>query len=111
MDARHLEPLQTRIEVVIALSRLLERVEANGLQIGPDQYQSLISQLRNALAAPLPDPALQAILGAHPSSAELWENMHYETSGLSRSSLDRSVSTEMLAAQAIERARRGSAAA
>ena len=43
--------------------------------------------------------ALQAILAAHPATAELYENMHYEVSGLSRSSLDRSVATELLAAE------------
>jgi hypothetical protein len=50
--------------------------------------------------------ALDAILGAHPGSAELYENMHYEESGLSRSPLERSVATEMLASQAIDRASR-----
>jgi hypothetical protein len=66
----------------------------------------LIRQLKSALSEPLPSPALQAILRAHPEAAELYENMHYSESGLSRSSLDRSVATEMLATQAIERASR-----
>jgi len=34
--------------------------------------------------------------------------MHYDVSGLSRSPLERSVSTELLAAQAIDRAARSS---
>jgi len=110
MPAPRLESLQTRIETVIALSRLLERVEASSVSIGADQYQALIRQLKNALSVPLPGPALQTILGAHPATAELYENMHYEESGLSRSSLDRSVATEMLASQAIERASRSARA-
>lgn len=110
MAAPQLEPLQTRLETVIALSRLLERVEARGVSIGPDQYRALVRQLQSALALPLPERALAAILGAHPASAELYENMHYEVSGLSRSPLERSVATELLAGQAIERASRSSRA-
>lgn len=110
MTAPRLEPMQTRIETVIALSRLLERVEASPVAVGADQYQALIRQLKAALSAPLPGPALQAILGAHPASAELYENMHYQESGLSRSPLDRSVATEMLASQAIDRASRSARA-
>ena len=108
MAAPDLEPLQTRLETVIALSRLLERVEARGLSIGADQYRALVRQLQATLATPMPSPALEAILGAHPATAEVYENMHYDVSGLSRSPLDRSVSTELLAAQAIDRAARSS---
>ena len=108
MATPHLEPLQTRIETVIALSRLLERVEARGLSIGADQYRALVRQLQATLATPMPGPALEAILGAHPATAEVYENMHYDVSGLSRSPLERSVSTELLAAQVIDRAARSS---
>lgn len=110
MAASRLEPLQTRLETVIALSRLLERVEANNVAIGADQYRALVRQLQSALATPLPEPALEAILAAHPASAELYENLHYDVSGLSRSSLERSVATELLASQAIDRALRSSRA-
>jgi len=106
MNAPRLESIQTRIETVIALARLLDRVEASPIPLGADQYRALIVQLRAALAAPIPQPALDAILGAHPGTAELYENMHYESAGLSRSPLDRSVATEMLASQLIERASR-----
>lgn len=111
MATPELQPLQTRLETVIALSRLLERVEARGASIGADQYRSLVRQLQAMLATPMPAPALEAILGAHPATAEVYENMHYEVSGLSRSPLERSVSTELLASQVIERARRGPATA
>jgi hypothetical protein len=46
------------------------------------------------------------VLGAHPAAAELYENQHYAQSGLSRSSLERSVQSEMLASQLIARAAR-----
>jgi|ERR1035441_9557512 hypothetical protein len=110
MNAPRLESLQTRLESVIALSRLLERVEASSAPVGADQYQALIRQLKVALSVPIPGPALDAILGAHRATAELYENMNYEMSGLSRSPLDRSVATEMLASQAIERASRSARA-
>ncbi|MEO5883092.1 MAG: hypothetical protein ABIQ06_11810 [Caldimonas sp.] len=110
MTTPRLEPLQSRLETVIALSRLLERVEARGVAIGADQYRALVHQLQDALATPLPEPVLAAILGAHPATAELYENLHYEVSGLSCAPLERSVATEMLASQAIERASRSSRA-
>jgi hypothetical protein len=96
--------VKTRLENVIALARLLERVENNPVATSPDQYQALVRQLKIALAQELPDDALQAVLGAHPGAAELYENEHYAQSGLSRSSLERSVSSEMLASQLIARA-------
>lgn len=102
--------LHSRLETVIALSRLLERVESTPVAISPDQYRALVRQLSAALEAPLPGPALQAICGAHPETAELYENLHYATSGLSRSPLDRSVASEMLASEVIQRASRRSTA-
>lgn len=100
------EPLKTRIETLIALARLLERVETSSSAIGADQYRSLVRQLQVALQIPLPQTVMDAILSAHPATAELYENLHYEASGLSRSALERSVSTEMLAAEWIHKARR-----
>jgi hypothetical protein len=110
MTAPRLASLQSRIETLIALSRLLERVENSPVAADADAYRTLVRQLRAALSAPLPGPALEAILSAHPATAELYENMHYSESGLSRSSLDRSVATELLASQAIDRASRSARA-
>jgi hypothetical protein len=110
MNAPRFASLQSRIETVIALSRLLERIETQPVTVSADGYRTLIRQLTAALTAPLPRPALEAILGAHPGTAELYENIHYGESGLSRSSLDRSVATELLATQAIERASRSARA-
>ena len=101
-----LEILRSRLENVIALARLLERVEAGVTPIDADQYRALVRQLAGALAQDLPDTALQAVLGAHPAAAELYENLHYAQSGLSRASLERSVATEMLASQALAKAAR-----
>jgi hypothetical protein len=101
------EPLHTRLETLIALARLLERVEASPVAVGAGQYRLLVRQIQALLSSPLPAAALQAILKAHPATAEIYENLHYDTSGLSRSSLDRSVATEMLATQLIHKVARG----
>ena len=106
MSAPSTQPLHTRLETLIALARLLERVEATTRAVGADQYRSLVGQIGALLSAPLPGPALHAILAAHPATAEIYENLHYETSGLSRSPLDRSVATERLATQLIAKAAR-----
>jgi len=106
MTAAQRESLKNRLETVIALARLLERVEASGKPVGPDQYRTLVRQLGVALSQEMPDDALQAVLGAHPAAAEVYENLHYAQSGLSRSSLERSVASEMAASQAIARAAR-----
>jgi hypothetical protein len=103
MNAPRTESLHTRLETLIALARLLERVEASPITIGADQYQTLVSQIKAALAAPLPPAPLQAILKAHPATGEIYENMNYEISGLSRSPLERSVATEMLATQLLHK--------
>lgn len=108
MSAPRTESLKTRLETLIALARLLERVEASGAAVGADQYQALVRQLTQVLSQELPDDALQAVLGAHPATAELYENLHYEQSGLSRSSLERSIGSEMLASQVLARAARKS---
>ena len=100
------EPLHTRLETLIALARLLERVEASPVAIGAGQYRSLVRQIQSLLLAPLPAPALQAILKAHSATAEIYENLHYDTSGLSRSSLDMSVASEMLATELIHKVAR-----
>ncbi len=106
MTAAQRESLKNRLENAIALARLLERVETSGRAFGADQYRALVRQLGVALSQEMPDEALQAVLGAHPAAAEVYENLHYAESGLSRSSLERSVSSEMLASQILARAAR-----
>ena len=101
MSAPKLESVKTRLETVIALARLLERVERSPVAPDPDQYRALVRQLGEALESNLPDAALKAILGAYPAAAELYENLRYEKSGLMLSPLERSVETEMLTSQAL----------
>ena len=106
MTTPPLATLKNRLENLIALARLLERVEATGVTVGAEQYRALVRQVAVALSQEMPDDALQAVLGAHPAAAEVYENLHYAQSGLSRSSLERSVGSEMLASQVLARASR-----
>ena len=91
------------LEIAIALARILERVERGTEPFDANQYQVLVARLKSALSADLPEPALNAVLGALPAAAEVYENMNYEFSGLSRSPLDLSVSSERLATQLLTR--------
>ncbi len=104
MSAAQIETLKNRLETVIALARLLERVEHNAPAIGAEQYRSLVRQLSAALAQEMPDQALQAILGAHPAAAEVYENLHYAQAGLSRASLELSIESEKAARRVLDRA-------
>lgn len=92
--------VRTRIENAIALARLLERVEASP-RIDAAAYRQLVRQLEATLAEELPGAVLDAILKTHPAAAVVYENMHYAQSGLSRTPLERSVASEMLAAKLI----------
>lgn len=99
------------LETAIALARILERVERGAQRIDADQYQLLVARLKAALAQNLPEAALDAVLGALPAAAELYENMHYPLSGLSRSPLERSVASELLTAKLLARVSKASKAA
>lgn len=103
MSTPKLESLKTRLETLIALAGLLERVERSGQAPHPEQYRALASQVGHALDAELPSDALKAVLDAFPAAAEIYENRHYVQSGLSRAPLERSVATEMLATQVLHR--------
>ena len=67
MSAPKLESVKTRLENVIALARLLERVERSPVAPDADQYRVLVHQLGESLEANLPEAALKAILGAYPA--------------------------------------------
>ena len=99
MSTQPTTSLQSRLETVIALARLFERIDASGTAPVAEQYQALVAQLKSALGAGLP-------AAAYPATAELYENLHYSESGLSQQPLERSVATEMMAAAAIHRAAR-----
>ena len=94
--------LKNRIENLIAMAQLLERVDANPTLVGAQQYRNLVGTVTGLLAEDdLPDDALRAVLRACPASALLYENMHYDRSGLSQSPLDAAVASEVAASELI----------
>ena len=94
--------LKNRIENLIAMAQLLERVDANPTLVGAQQYLNLVNTVKALLAEDdLPEDALRAVMRACPASATLYENMHYDRSGLSQSPLDAAVASETAAADFI----------
>jgi hypothetical protein len=91
--------LKNRIENLIAMAQLLERVDANPTIVGAQQYLNLVNTVKTLLADDLPEDALRAVLRACPASALLYENMHYDRSGLSQSPLDAAVASELAASE------------
>jgi hypothetical protein len=98
--------IRTRLERVVALAYLLECVEAGTARTDADGYRQLVLRLQAALSEDIHADALQVILNAHPAAGQVFENMHYEHSGLFRAPLERSVSSEQLAKQVLERVAR-----
>jgi len=101
--------VKNHIESLVALAGLLERVEKSPIErVGADQYRALVRQVEAALAEEMPDAALQAVLNAYPATAEVYENLHYTQAGLSRSTLDRSVASEMATSELLAKISAGS---
>ena len=93
--------LKNRIENLIAMAQLLERVDANPTIVGAQQYLNLVNTVKTLLEDDVPEDALRAVLRACPASATLYENMHYDRSGLSQSPLDSAVASEIAASELI----------
>jgi hypothetical protein len=100
--------LQNRIENLIAMVQLLERVDARPTLVGAQQYQNLVQTVRKLLDdEEIPEDARRAVLRASPASATIYENLHYDRSGLSQSPLDAAVSSELAASELLARLRVG----
>ena len=103
MSTRQIQTPRSTANAAFALAHLLERIDRSGNPVDAAQYQIVVSRLKQALSAKLPEAALTAVLNNYPSTAELYENMHYELSGLSQSSLNSAVSAELQTAQLLDR--------
>ena len=90
--------------VVQTLAQRLERLDHSAIIVDAAQYRLVATRLSEALAQAQPSDELRALLNAHPASAELYENLHYSHAGLVRSPLERSLSTEAAARDAIQSA-------
>ncbi|HET9644859.1 MAG TPA: hypothetical protein VFP68_16230 [Burkholderiaceae bacterium] len=100
-------PIPARLTVVVALAKLLQRLEMSRVPVGADQYRSVVDRLSAVLTETPADDALSAILRACPAAAELYENLNYDVAGLCRSPLDASLRAEIEARELITKLRAG----
>ncbi|MDB5856396.1 MAG: hypothetical protein JWQ76_85 [Ramlibacter sp.] len=96
---------------LIMLARMLERLDGSPVPVDAQQYLGVVDHLREALVAAPYDAALEAVLGASPATAELYENLQYQHAGLCRSPLEQGLNAELAARAAIAAARKSAAQA
>lgn len=94
---------------LVMLARMLERLDRSGEPVDPQQYRAVVEHLTDVLRSVPYDAALEAVLQASPSTAELYENLQYQYAGLCRSPLELALDAEMSARGVIDAARRHSA--
>jgi hypothetical protein len=94
------------LTVILTLAQLLERMERTSAPVAADQYRAVVRHLATALGGARLDPWLQAVLDAHPATAELYENLNYDQAGLCLTPLDAAMAAEIEAREAISAARR-----
>ena len=104
MPTPHTTPTrEARLATLVALARLLERVEHSPQPRDAGAYRLLVQRIQAVLAEDLPEDGRRAMLEAFPATAEIHENLHYAQAGLSRAPLDLSVATELRAAGLLAR--------
>ena len=101
--------LPTRLKPLAVLAGLLEKLERQPRQASATQYRQVVLEIRHQLedlstVAALDKP-LDRLLQAFPGTAEVYENIRYEHSGLSRSPLEEATSAEMMATRVVDSAR------
>lgn len=89
---------------LVVTAALLQRFEAGGQPMAPQQYRALAQQAQALLDSATPGPALDALLQAFPVLSDLYENRHYEHAGLCRQPLDAALAAEQTARRALQRA-------
>jgi hypothetical protein len=94
---------------LVMLARMIERLDRSGEPVDPQQYRAVVEHLTEVLRSVPHDAALEAVLQASPSTAELYENLQYQHAGLCRSPLDVALEAEMDARSVIERMRQAPA--
>jgi hypothetical protein len=112
MNATHTPAHKTDLAVTHVLAQLLERLEHSPEPVGAEQYRSVVMHLVDEFRDVEPGAQLGQLLDAYPAAAEVYENLNYQHAGLCRTALDVSLSAELAARSAIERAmKRGPEAA
>lgn len=92
---------------LVALARMLERLERSADPVDADQFRTVVERLKAELEATPRDATLEAVLATFPCTAEVYENMNYAHAGLCRSPLELATEGEVQARRAIDAARRG----
>ena len=92
---------------LVALARMLERLERSAEPVDADQFRTVVERLKAELEATPRDATLEAVLATFPATAEVYENMNYEHAGLCRSPLELATAGEVQARSAIDAVRRG----
>ena len=92
---------------LVMLARMMDRLEGSAKPVDAEQFRTLVARITAELEAAPHDAALEAVLDAFPSVAELYENINYRHAGLCRSPLEPALSAELSARKAIDAARLG----
>lgn len=103
MTVRNPERTNAEVESMIELAQLLERIERNPTSVNADQYRSVVERLSENLRTAPNDEILEGLLSSSTAAAELYENLNYQHSGLSRAPLDQAVQAELAASEALKR--------
>lgn len=90
---------------LVMLARMMDRLEGSATPVDAEQFRTLVVRITAELEAAPHDAALEAVLDAFPSVAELYENINYRHAGLCRSALEASLTAELSARKAIDAAR------
>jgi hypothetical protein len=80
MSAEAIHSIRSRAQTILALAGILERLDASP-SVDAGQYQTVVTRLKAALAEPLPDIVLEAVLSDHPAAQQLYENLREERGG------------------------------
>ena len=91
----HIVRVPAQLEPLLGLAHLLERMERLPSALHASQYRSVVTRVQSLLQEAAPGETLDALLGAFPATAELYENLHYAQAGLCRSPLDAAVAAEI----------------
>jgi hypothetical protein len=98
--------LPASLQTLAATAVLFEKLEQQPRGASPGQYRAVAQRLAELLRAAAPGESLDALLGALPATAEVYENLQYEHAGLCRAPLERALNAELAAAAAIRHARK-----
>jgi hypothetical protein len=91
------------LTVVVALAKLLHKLDGSPVQVAPSQYRAVAERLSLALGEAPAGEALDAVLRVFPAAAELYENVQYAHAGLCRQPLEAALNAELLARDVIAR--------